>query len=78
MKNWALANWLDWFELQREGRAWEATLEACKADQRGSPPKGEGQEWKLCPAYMPRLRLWRRRQKVGREEAGVTDAQRTW
>lgn len=30
-----------------------------------------------CPAYMPRLRLWRR-QKVGREEAGVTDAQRTW
>lgn len=36
MKNWALTNSLDWFERQREGRAGKATLEPCKADQRGS------------------------------------------
>lgn len=41
MKNWALTNWLDWFERQREGRAQKATLEPCKADQRGSPPKAK-------------------------------------
>lgn len=68
MKNWALTNWLDWFEKQREGRAQKATLEPCKADQRGFPPKAEGQdqEWKLCQAYMPRPGPWRRRWKVGR------------
>lgn len=72
MKNWALTNWLDWFERQREGRAQKATLEPCKADQRGSPPKAEGQdrEWKLCPGYMPTYSgayiLWRRWRKVGR------------
>lgn len=41
MKNWALTNWLDWFERQRERRAQKATLEPCKADQRGSPPKAK-------------------------------------
>lgn len=40
MKNWALTNWLDWFERQREGRAGKATLEPCKADQRGSHQGG--------------------------------------
>lgn len=35
MKNWALTNWLDWFERQREGRARKATLEPCRADRRG-------------------------------------------
>lgn len=66
MKNWALTNWLDWFERQREGRARKATLEPCR-----SPLKAEGQdqEWKLCPADRPRPRFWRRRrQKVGRRQ----------
>lgn len=36
MKNWVLTNWLDWFERQRGGRAGKATLEPCKAAQRGS------------------------------------------
>lgn len=40
MRNWAPANWLDWFERQGEvGGARENTLAACKADQRNSTPR---------------------------------------
>lgn len=80
MKNWALANWLDWFERQREGRAWEATLGAGKADQSGSPP----QQWDearsgALPSLPARAEALEAEAEVGREEeAGVTDAPGTW
>lgn len=62
MKNWALANWLDWFERQREGRAREATLGAGKADQSGSPPQHRDEARRGALSSLPAR--WRRRQEL--------------
>lgn len=62
MKNWALANWLDWFERQREGRAREATLGAGKADQSGSPPQQRDEARSGALSSLPAM--WRRRQEL--------------
>lgn len=69
MKNWALTNWPDWFERQREGREGpEGYTGTLQSRPERFPPKAEGQDqkWKLYPAYRPRPKLQRRRRKMGR------------
>lgn len=75
MKNWALANRLDWFAGRGKGGLGGDSGSLQSRRERGSPPKAQGQdqEWKLCPAYMPGPGRWRGRRKVEREAAGVTD-----